>query len=377
MIGLTVTDSQKKALTIATVIAIVGGALFLEPYFTLIAFAGIVAFMFNPIYHRLNDRWKNPNRSSTATLLIALLILLIPLIGVLALSVRQIDTLADSFDSSTLGNIIAGTINGVNDILTRIGLSFRLDQASATENIQGPLKEFGQNSLKSLPGLFSGFFNFFSTAIIFLFVFLSILKNQRVLVRTAHALNPLGEQISRLYLSKTAAMTKAMVRGQFIIAILQGLVDAALLAMAGLPEYFFFFFVLLSALSVIPLGGGIVAIPIGIVMILTGHIWEGILVIAGHIIIVTNIDNVLRPRLVPKEAKLDSALTLLSVFAGLKLFGFLGIVLGPVIMILIVTTIQVYLEVHGFDPKDGKPHRSRGMVARSIRRLKKLLVRPS
>jgi predicted PurR-regulated permease PerM len=54
---------------------------------------------------------------------------------------------------------------------------------------------------------------------------------------------------------------------------------------------------------------------------------------------------VLRPRLVPKEARLDSALLLLSVFAGIGFFGFMGIVLGPVVMIIITTTIKVFLDV--------------------------------
>jgi predicted PurR-regulated permease PerM len=155
-------------------------------------------------------------------------------------------------------------------------------------------------------------------------------------------------------------MTKAMVKGQFIIAVAQGFTDALLLYIAGMHDTFFFFFVLLTALSVIPLGGGIVAMPIGVVMILTGNIWQGVLVIAGHIFITTNIDNILRPRLVPKEARLDAALTLLSVFSGLHFFGFLGIVIGPVLMILIVTTIQVFLEVfRSVDAVDTADHDKR------------------
>ncbi len=65
-----------------------------------------------------------------------------------------------------------------------------------------------------------------------------------------------------------------------------------------------------------------------------------------HILAITNIDNVLRPILVPKEARLDPALMLLSVFSGIAMFGFFGIILGPVLMILIVTTIAVYLDVY-------------------------------
>jgi predicted PurR-regulated permease PerM len=101
---------------------------------------------------------------------------------------------------------------------------------------------------------------------------------------------------------------------------------------------------ILSLLSIIPLGGGIVTVPIGLILALTGNFWGGIFVLASHFLIVTNIDNLLRPILVPKEARLNSALTMLSVFSGIALFGFLGIVIGPVLMILIVTTINVYLQ---------------------------------
>ena len=89
----------------------------------------------------------------------------------------------------------------------------------------------------------------------------------------------------------------------------------------------------------------------------------------------TNIDNVLRPILVPKEAKLDSALMLLSVFAGITMFGFLGIVIGPVVMIVIVTTISVYLWVYqgvpmemgteALEDEPDKPSRLRGLIARA------------
>jgi predicted PurR-regulated permease PerM len=65
-----------------------------------------------------------------------------------------------------------------------------------------------------------------------------------------------------------------------------------------------------------------------------------------HLIVVTNIDNFLRPILVPRAARLDSALMLLAVFAGIAMFGAWGIVIGPVLMIVIVTTISVYLAVY-------------------------------
>jgi predicted PurR-regulated permease PerM len=79
-------------------------------------------------------------------------------------------------------------------------------------------------------------------------------------------------------------------------------------------------------------------------------------VILFHVIVVTNIDNFLRPILVPKQARLDAALMLLAVFAGIAMFGAWGIVIGPVLMIVIVTTISVYLAVYKGVPMDEPDH---------------------
>ena len=81
-------------------------------------------------------------------------------------------------------------------------------------------------------------------------------------------------------------------------------------------------------------------------MMIFGNIAGGAFVVLFHLIGITNVDNLLRPILVPREARLDPALMLLSVFSGIAMFGFFGIVLGPVLMIVIVTTIAVYLAVY-------------------------------
>nr|MDT0523476.1 AI-2E family transporter [Streptomyces sp. DSM 41633] len=159
-------------------------------------------------------------------------------------------------------------------------------------------------------------------------------------------LNPLGEEITDLYLAKTGAMVKGTVKGQFVIAFCQGVAGAISIYIAGFHNGFFVFAILLTALSVIPLGGGIVTIPFGIGMMFFGNVIGGIFVVVFHLLVVTNIDNALRPWLVPKAARLDPALMLLAVFSGISMFGFFGIVIGPVLMIIIVTTVMVYLAVY-------------------------------
>lgn len=344
-----VSPSQKRALGIATALAIVFGIYFLKSYFLLIAFAAIVAFTFNPLYKYLLKRGRGTGSAASITFFASLLAFIIPITIVVLVSVHQILGLVHSITNSHYGtnmsDLLKHGVDAVNRTLRSLHIPYTLTVATVTDGLGHALKTFGSSLLSSVTSSVSSFFTFFTMAIIYVYVFLSMLTKQDRLIDTLHALNPLGSDISQLYVRRIAAMTKAMVRGQFIIAIAQGLIDALLLYVGGLHGTFIFFFLLLTVLSIIPLGGGIVAIPIGVVLLLTGHIWQGLVIIFGHLIIVTNIDNVLRPKLVPREARLDPALTLLSVFAGLRFFGFLGIIIGPVAMILIVTTIQVFIEV--------------------------------
>lgn len=350
---LSVTQTQRKAIGIAIVLALLGGALFLRPYFSLIVVAIIFAFLFNPFYSRLLKKWNNPGRASMLTFLFALVATIVPVILIILFSVKQVDNLVNNTDFTEFSKTLTNLMADINAWLARF--SIHIDGSKIGAQLSSVVKTVGQSLFSGIPELFSSFIGFITSAIIFIYVFLSLLKNSDKVLGLIRVLNPLGEQISNLYITKMSAMTKATVRGQFIIAFCQGLESAIVLSIAGLSHLFFFFLVTLTALSVVPMGAGIVTIPIGIVLILTGHVWEGVLIIANHLIIVTNIDNVLRPKLVPREARLDPALMILAVFSGVAYFGFMGIVLGPVLMIVIVTTIEVYLEVYrGIHSKDEK-----------------------
>jgi predicted PurR-regulated permease PerM len=170
-----------------------------------------------------------------------------------------------------------------------------------------------------------------------------MLRYQDELIDLLKRISPFDNSINDLYLKRAGLMTKGMVKGQFIIASVQGFASAFSLWIVGV-DYFWFLFVFLSFLSFIPLGAGIITIPIGFVFILTGHFWQGAFIILWHMFVVSSIDNILRPHLVDKDARLNTALMLLAVFSGIAVFGAAGVVYGPVIMILIVTTIYVYAE---------------------------------
>jgi predicted PurR-regulated permease PerM len=365
--GTEFTLTQRRALAVATVVAIVFGAYFLRGYFILVVVAAVAAYLFTPLYTWLNTRMTK-GLSATLTLLAAFAAVIVPLSLFVFLAVVQITTMVDKVadwlsrtDLSALGD---RALRFVNDLLRRVPY---IDTTVTPESLRGSMtkvaQEAGQWLLGLLQGAAGGLFGGITAAILFLYVFLSLLVNRDRVVTIIRQLNPLGEEVTDLYMGKMGAMVKGTVMGQFVIAVCQGVAGAASIYVAGFHQGFFLFAVLLSALAVIPLGSGIITIPFGIGMILFGNVFGGVFVIVFHLIVVTNIDNFLRPILVPREARLDSALMLLSVFAGISMFGAWGIVIGPVLMIVIVTTISVYLSVYKgvpmqrHDADDEKPKR--------------------
>ena len=344
------TLNQKRALAVFTLIALLFGAYFLRDYFVLIVVAAVGAYLFTPVFNWFNKR-LGTGLSATCTLLSALVMVIVPIGLLLVLAFVQISRMVDSIagwvkttDLSVLGDKV---LHVLNDLAARVPFAHITVTA---ETLRKAIVTAGRNAgewlLHFLQGAVGGIAGAVTAAIIFLYVFVALLVNRGQIRTLIGQLNPLGDEVTDLYLRKAGAMVRGTVSGQFVIALCQGVAGAASIYVAGFHHGFFMFAILLTALSIIPLGGGIVTIPFGIGMIFYGNIAGGAFVVLWHLLVVTNIDNFLRPILVPRDARLNQALMLLSVFAGIAMFGPWGIVIGPVLMILIVTTVDVYLAVY-------------------------------
>ena len=344
------TLTQKRAVAVFTIIALLFGAYFLRNYFVLVVVAAVGAYLFTPLFNRFNRR-LGAVLSATCTLLSALVIVAVPIGLLVLLAIVQISRMVGSVadwvkttDPSTLGDKV---LHLINDLLARVPfLHITLTAEALRRAMISGAQHVGQWLLQFLQGAAGGVAGAVTQAIIFLYVFVALLVNRERVRTLIGQLNPLGDEVTDLYLRKAGAMVRGTVKGQFVIALCQGVAGAASIYVAGFHHGFFIFAILLTALSIIPLGGGIVTIPFGIGMIFYGNVVGGAFIVLWHLLVVTNIDNFLRPILVPKDARLNSALMLLAVFAGIAMFGPWGIVIGPVLMILIVTTVDVYLAVY-------------------------------
>jgi len=332
-------------------------------YISTLLLALIFSLFLQPIYKWLRTKLKG---SSNWAVMIAVtcmcLLFIVPIILFLLYLTNEIVratqtiqlTQVETNNSSTILFYFAEhkidvteQLNNLNNWLQRVTFgqySLTLDQLQGfLQSSVGPLRQW---ALKTLLDIGSGSINFIVKLLLFLIFLVSLIPNQQNLVGYIKKLSPFNDAIDDTYLLKVKEMTTSMVKGAFFIAALQSSLSAVMLWIAGVPYILTLFVVMLIASLLPMLGAPLITVPIGIFFILNGELVKGLIIILIQVLVISNLDNILRPRMVSKNAMLHPALLLLGVFGGLEVFGFLGVIYGPVVMILFVTTLEVYMRYY-------------------------------
>lgn len=321
--------------------------LLIWPNLTAILTAIALVVIIKPLYNRLfESRWgaRSPNRTTAVTIITFLLLIALPVTLFLWATFNQVNALLSASRTPEAGptnELKAAVETFLQDVAQDD--EFTLTQDDLLNSLQEAFAAFTGWLTDALVGLAGWLIQFFTTAVIVLVIMMVLLPRFKTPDQDQMAsFIPFPPDITNLYLDKIQSMIMAMFKGTFVLAILQGAAMGVAFLIAGVP-YIFPLTILSMFLALLPMIGiSLIAWPIGIILILNAQIWQGVWVIGAFLIIVANIDTALRPVLVPKEAYLNPALVMLSVFGGLNLMGFIGLIYGPVIMILLVTSIEVY-----------------------------------
>ncbi|MDW8071379.1 MAG: AI-2E family transporter [Anaerolineae bacterium] len=326
--------------------------LLIGPYIGTVVLAMVTVTVFLPVYEmfvRIAGRWRGMPVVLTIVTIFA--VVLLPVAGMVSLAVQQ--TLEFSADVSQL---VASVVEypSLADLLVHInsllaGLPFAPDLQltpqevyQAVESVARAVAAFLAETAISLS---SASLDWVIGLVLYVSLLAALFPNYPRLIDMLRKMSPLSDEMDERYIRRITIITKSMVRGMFVLAVTQGLVMGLFFWLAGV-KYASFWTLLSIFMAMLPLGCGVIAVPVGIVHMLLGHLWQGLLVLLGYAVAVSGIQYYLTPRLVAREAKLNSALVLLSVFGGLKLFGFMGLVYGPIIMIFLVTTVEIYLDYY-------------------------------
>jgi len=193
---------------------------------------------------------------------------------------------------------------------------------------------------------FSNLIGNFSLAIVsFAFTILSMFfffrDGDRLVVRLKDLL-PMSEDLKLNLTRRLKEVIEASIYGQVLVAAIQGVLGGLIFWVTGLPSPIFWGTVM-AMLSLIPIVGPyLVYLPAGVILIISGSWIKGVIVLALGLVVVSQSDNILRPMIVSNRTKIPTLALFFSILGGIKLFGLLGIILGPVVVSIIFTLVEVY-----------------------------------
>jgi predicted PurR-regulated permease PerM len=177
------------------------------------------------------------------------------------------------------------------------------------------------------------------------FTLFFFLRDGTGIVQGVQTLLPLERAQTELLFARLYEAVSAVVRGTLVTALAQGALGALGYWFFGVP-FPVFLGVATSLLSLLPVGGSaLVWIPAAIYLLLTGSWLRGALLVAWSALAVSTADNVLKPLLMAGRTNLPTLFLFFGMLGGLELFGVIGFVLGPVLLVMLATFLEMYREV--------------------------------
>jgi predicted PurR-regulated permease PerM len=175
-----------------------------------------------------------------------------------------------------------------------------------------------------------------------LFTMFYFFRDGKVLLRRIRALIPLDREYKNAIAARFSAVARATVKGTLLIALVQGTLSGITLWIFGVGSPFLWGVVATLGAIVPMVGAWLVLYPAAFIQIATGHLWQGIGILLVTVLVIVNVDNVMRPRLVGQETGMHDLMVFFSTLGGIAMFGPTGFIVGPMIAALFLSLLDIY-----------------------------------
>jgi len=297
----------------------------LKPIIIPIIFGLLFAYVFSPVYKLIKRKIKGKNISALILLIGLALIVAVPIIYFVPIMIRQSSELYILLRNFDFGQILSNFMQ--NDIASSL--------SSNINNMIYKISSTFQNQLINLPSFLLQF-------VVFLFTFYFAVRDGNELRDYISTLSPFSDSTEKKFLKEFRGITNAIVFGQVLIGVVQGLAVGVGLFFLGIPNVLILTFITMIVSMIPVLGSWIIWLPVGLFLLLTGQTFNGIFLLLYGALFVSTIDNLIRPYLLSKQSNLPVALSIIGTIGGLYFFGIAGLVLGPLILAYILIIIEFY-----------------------------------
>lgn len=334
---------NKATILILTVAFTILMAFMVKGFLKAIFLAAIFAGILSPLFIRV--RRKLGNRSVIAALVTILLFLFTIAIPTSLIMVIVGDQAVNA--TKTAGPYlkkVAEEPNTVYDRLNSIPIVHLLfpEEEKLVSTISNVVNRVGDILLKGLSNFSAGTADFVFKAFIFLFSLYYFLVYGKSYLNTFLYYLPLNNEEEGLLLARFTKVTMATLKGSLVIGLIQGTMAGVTMALLGIPNTLFWGLIMV-VLSIIPaVGPALVWVPAAIYLFIQGSALKAVIMVIMGALVIGNIDNLLRPKLVGKGAQMPDLMILFSTLGGIAMFGIFGIFIGPIIAALFITIWDIY-----------------------------------
>jgi len=318
----------------------------ISPYLGPILWAVVAAILFHPMHRALigaMPRW--PNLAALLTLLTIVALVIVPAV---LLGMALVNEIVDLYGQIQSGRIdVAGVLTNAQDnlprsvtrLLDRFGLT-DFDQASRrfSDGIANIVRTLATGALN----LGQSAFGFMIGTGIMLYLAFFLLRDGEKLADQISRKLPLNEGHKAALFEKFATVIRATIKGSVVVAILQGIIGGMIFWALGIHAALLGG-VMMGFFSLLPaIGTGLVWVPVAIYLLVTGSVWQGLVLVFCGFFVIGLVDNLLRPILVGRDTRMPDYIVLISTLGGLGIFGINGFVLGPMIAALFLAAWEIF-----------------------------------
>lgn len=316
------------------------------PFITPLLLGAILASLCQPLYQAVT-RWVGgrPSLGALLTLLILFLLVAGPLSGFVGVVVGQalhVSNDAIPWVQQHFG--AASTFNAHDWLVARFPSVARFvpDQAQLMENLGNVAKAAGSFLVTAASSVTAGTAVFLLDLFVMLYAMFFFLRDGQKIVEKIFYYTPLNHKDEARLLQRFTSVTRATIKGTLVIGVIQGSLAGLGFWATGI-EGAAFWGTLMTILSVVPgIGSALIWVPGVVYLYITGHALAATMLLVWCSAIVGTIDNMLRPRVVGKDARIPDLLILVGTLGGLYLFGPIGFIVGPIVCGLFLTVLDIY-----------------------------------
>jgi len=318
----------------------------IQPFLQPMAWAAILALFLYPLHRRLTRLLRGRDNTSALLLTVFTVLMFIGPLTVLAVAFGAQAQHLLSLSADWLerfrggGHFSLGALPRLEMVFDWLDQHLSISVGEVQQWAITGVTKLLQNLASSGGTAFFGAVGTVLSFTVMLFLLFFLVRDGESIVRTALGLVPIGPERKTVLATRMKDVTRAVVLGTLVTAVVQGILLGVGFAIAGLPAPVVFG-VIGAVLSVVPFGGtALVWVPGAAALFLTGHPGMGLFLTLWGAVPVSSADNFLKPLLIGGKAEVPTLAVFIGVLGGLSAFGLIGMFTGPIVMALVLTLVR-------------------------------------